>query len=441
MSVVDGMEFNFSWYQLLFFFLLYSFLGWLVEVGCYGLIKRRFYNRGVATQPLLPTCGVIFTLLILVLPTLGGNYIFQFLAVLVIVAVMENLSEQLFRHISPKLQWGAERERLLSGSGKGVIISLLIAGAYFLTYLVVHPLLLAFTLLLPALLVKIVVITECALLLVDFSLVVYAVRTGDAGGYQQLEENSRQSHLAARLTRAIWRRLQKAYPGIQQMSPQEQVSYPFARGVCLDKLVWVFLISALLGDLIETFYCGLVDGQWMSRSSVLYGPFSFVWGLGAVVLTVTLQRLAEKHDRYVFLAGFLIGGAYEYMCSVFTELVFGTVFWDYSEMPLNIGGRTNVLFCFFWGVLAVVWVKVIYPPMSRGIERTPALVGKVLTWVTVFVMACNGALTCAAMVRHGARSIQTQPANMFEEFLDNQYGDAYMARRWPNMIAVAPEDG
>ncbi len=52
---------------------------------------------------------------------------------------------------------------------------------------------------------------------------------------------------------------------------------------CWDKLVWMFLISVLLGDTIETFWCSLVDGAWMNRSSVLYGSFGFVWGVGAVV--------------------------------------------------------------------------------------------------------------------------------------------------------------
>ena len=81
----------------------------------------------------------------------------------------------------------------------------------------------------------------------------------------------------------VWKRLQKAYPGMRQADGQGQGTDTFAKGLCWDKLVWVFLTSALLGDVIETFWCGLVNGQWMSRSSVLYGPFSFVWGLGAVV--------------------------------------------------------------------------------------------------------------------------------------------------------------
>jgi uncharacterized membrane protein len=163
-----------------------------------------------------------------------------------------------------------------------------------------------------------------------------------------------------------------------------------------------------------------------------------VWGLGAVVLTVTLQRLAQRDSFFVFTAGFFIGGTYEYMCSVFTELVFGTVFWDYSHMLLNIGGRTNVLFCFFWGVLAVFWIKGIYPKMSRSIERLPALAGKILTWVVVFLMVCNGLLTCAAMLRYNTRSVQPQPSNAFEEFLDQQYGDGFVEHRWPNMIVTEP---
>ena len=435
------MEHTFSLLELSFFFFLYAFLGWAAEVACCAVARRRFFNRGFATLPLMPSYGITFVLLILVLPTLAGSYLLQFLLTLVIVSVVDNLSEHLFRRISHRLQWGNEHTRIFSGGGKGLLISALIAGACYLVYLIVHPLLLAFSLLLPDLLLKIVVGVLFFLLAIDLLAVVLALRSGDAAGYRRYQESGRQNRMAERVTAAVWRRLQRAYPGIREMDEEEQAaSYTFAKGLCLDKLIWVFLISALLGDLIETFYCGLVDGQWMNRSSVLYGPFSFVWGLGAVVLTVTLRRLAEKNDRYVFFAGFFIGGAYEYMCSVFTELVFGTVFWDYSDMPLNIGGRTNVLFCFFWGVLAVVWIKHIYPPMSRLIEKLPALAGKTVTWVLVVLMVCNALLTGAAMLRYRTRAVSPEPANILDQFLDSQYGDSYMESHWPNMIVAGAQD-
>ncbi len=424
-----------SLYDLALFLLIYSFVGWAAEAGWYAVTRRKFCNRGILSLPLVLCYGFTFDLLILVLPTLAGHPILSFLAVMVITSVTEGIADHFFHRVGPKIQWQAEHSRLLSGTGKGLLASLAVSAVYYIVYLIIHPLLLAGVLLLPEPAKAVIVWIVLALIALDFAAVFYAVRTGDASQYQRRQAGGGQGKLAARIYNAVWKRLRRAYPDIQAVDGDAKRAI-FAKGLCWDKLVWVFLISALLGDVIETCWCGLVDGQWMNRSSVLYGPFSFVWGLGAVVLTVTLQRLAEKNDRYVFAAGFVIGGVYEYMCSVFTELVFGTVFWDYSEMPLNIGGRTNVLFCFFWGVLAVAWIKMIYPPMSKGIESLPALTGKILTWVVVFVMACNAVLTSAAMLRYSTRPEQPQPANAFEEFIDRQYGDGYMERRWPNMVAT-----
>ena len=311
----------FERYELALYLIIYSFLGWAAEAGWYAVTRRKFCNRGVA-----------------------GRHVLSFLATMVVSAVVERIGDHFFQRVGPKIRWDQERSRLLSGTGKGLLSSALVAGVYYLTYLIIHPVLTAGLTLVPGLLRQIAVIVTFLLVGLDFAAVSYAVRTGDASRYEERLAAGGQGRLAAHLYNAVWKRLQKAYPGIRQAGEEEQGTYTFAKGLCWDKLVWVFLLSALLGDIIETFWCGLVDGQWMNRSSVLYGPFSFVWGLGAVVLTVTLQGLAERNDRYVFAAGFIVGGAYEYLCSVFTELVFGTVFWDYSDMPLNIGGRTNVLF-------------------------------------------------------------------------------------------------
>lgn len=431
---------NISWLDLGLYLILYSFLGWLAEAFYYAVTKRQFYNRGILSQPLLLSYGITFCLMVLVLPSLGSNHILQFLVTLILFSVVENISDQMMHRISPALEWEEDRSRLFSGTGKGILFSALIAGIYYFIYLVVHPALLVLLMIVSLPVKKIVFWVVFALVLLDFTAVYFAVRKGNTAGIKRRHEKSKQNKAAQWITNSVWKRLNKAYPGIHKMTEDERGIYTFAKGMCLDKLVWVFLVSALLGCVIEFFYCGLVDKEWMNRSSLLYGPFSFVWGMGAVVLTVTLRKLAEKSDRWVFAGGFVIGGVYEYMCSVFTELVFGTVFWDYSDMPLNIGGRTNVLFCFFWGILALVWVKVLYPPLSYGIEKFPAVAGKVTTWVVLFLMVCNSLLTASAMLRYNARPLSPQPANAIEEFLDRQYDDDVIERRWPNMIVTTPAE-
>ena len=214
----------------------------------------------------------------------------------------------------------------------------------------------------------------------------------------------------------------------------------FAYGVGFYKLVWLFGIGALLGDLTETVYCYLTAGVLMSRSSVLYGPFSIVWGLGAVLMTVLLERLRHRDDRYVFLSGMVLGGAYEYVCSVFTELAFGTVFWDYSHFAFNLGGRINLLYCFFWGIAAVVWIKVIYPFLSDRIERIPSRVGKPITWLFVLFMSVNILLSGMALARYAQRQLDL-PAQetAVTAFLDRHYPDERMRRIYPNAVFTGTE--
>ncbi len=431
---------TYSFYDIFFYLLLYGFLGWVVEVGYYSVRDGHFVNRGFISLPLHVPCGISFALLIQVLPSLGRNFALQFIAAAIIIAVVQSLSGEFSHRVSRLARW--ETENAFTGSRKNWLEMAARAAFVLLVYHVVHPIFLAGVSLMPRLVLHIIVWVGMTLLILDFVTLLYAVRHRTLLVTDEISRLNTQ-RIANRITRHIWERLEKAYPGIEETGWERQPGEKiiFAKGICWDKIIWVFLICALLGDIIETFYCGLVDGQWMNRSSVLYGPFSFVWGIGAVVLTVALQHMMDKSDRYIFIGGFFIGGTYEYMCSVFTELVFGTVFWDYSDMPLNIGGRTNVLFCFFWGLLAMVWVKILYPPLSRWIEKTPPLAGKIITWIIVFFMVCNGLLTAGAMVRYNTRAVRPEPSGMVEEFLDAQYDDAFMERRWPNMIVTENGSG
>ena len=369
------------------------------------------------------------TLLLPVLGTMNHKTVLQYSMTLVIYVLVRCVTDQFVRGVSRR-RFAAEPK------GKTFFLNAAIAAAVMLlVYLVVHPAIMGLLYLMPKWLERTLVIAGVVLILADFVGVMRTLRTSSATRLNKAGQETTQ-RMADRISSAIWRRLQKAYPGLTAADVPGPERYVFARGICFDKLVWVFLVTSFLGALIEMVFCRVTSGQWMSRSGVLYGSFSFVWGLGAVVLTITLQRVADKPDRRIFLAGFVIGGAYEYLCSVFTELVFGTVFWDYSKMPLNIGGRTNVLYCIFWGLLAVAWIKVLYPPMSKGIEKIPALLGKVITWVIIFFLACDGLLTAAAMLRYTDRQNNPEPKNVAEAFLDDTYDDNWMEHHWPNMVVT-----
>ena len=173
-------------------------------------------------------------------------------------------------------------------------------------------------------------------------------------------------------------------------------------------------------------------GVWMSRSSVVWGPFSLVWGVAIAAASLLLYKYRDRSDRFLFLAGTFLGGAYEYICSVLSELVFGKVFWDYSQMMFNLGGRINLLYCFFWGIAAVIWMKGLYPVFSRWIEKIPMRAGKILTWIFFVFMVVNMAVSGLALIRSDQRADGIPATSQWQKVMDTHFDDAKLKKIYPN---------
>ena len=161
-----------------------------------------------------------------------------------------------------------------------------------------------------------------------------------------------------------------------------------------------------------------------------------MWGLAIALVTVLLYRYKDKSTSWLFVVGTVLGGAYEYLCSVASEVVFGAVFWDYSHIPFNLGGRINLLYCFFWGFAAVAWFKVFYPPISRWIEKIPRNFGRVLTWILCIFMVVDMAVSAMALIRYNARIEGVPAQNQVEIYLDEHFDDARMQKVYPKAVHV-----
>lgn len=199
------------------------------------------------------------------------------------------------------------------------------------------------------------------------------------------------------------------------------------------QLFWVFFISCFIGDLAEVVYCRFSMGSWMSRSSLLYGQFSVVWGLGAVLLTLSLQHIASKGNMAVFLTGFLLGGVYEYVCSLVIEGVFGVKFWDYSKFAWNLNGRINLPFCIVWGFISLAWVRLLYPKLSALAALLTKKVSRTVTQFFMLAICCNILLSASALIRMSERQSDKAPSSVFERFLDQRFPDTRLKERYPNM--------
>ena len=203
----------------------------------------------------------------------------------------------------------------------------------------------------------------------------------------------------------------------------------------LFNLFWIFVVCCVLGLAIETAYhFAVVDpGHYQDRAGLLFGPFSPIYGFGAVLMTVALNRFHDKNVVLIFFVSAVIGGAFEYLTSWFMQFAFGIVAWDYSGTFLSIDGRTNGMFMAMWGVLGVVWIKLLLPWMLKIVNLIPWNWRYAVTTVCAALMIADGGLTLLALDCWYQREAGRAPDNAIEEFCADHFDNAYMTQRFQSM--------
>ena len=430
--------------ELLWLFLLYSFFGWALETAAGTIRQKRFVNRGFTTGPFCTVYGVAAVLMTTVLQELRASFLFLFLGCMVLGTAVEWFAGKILERLNQKKWWDYSEKRWNFDGYICAQYALLWGVLGTVSVRWGDQLLAGLCRLLPSFVSTLLTLGAAAVLLLDTAASAATVwhvkrrlKQKDADKLQQLNSRlaSATARLGSRIEARVARRMEKAYPLILEVSEQIARQKVFASGCGFYKLFWLFLIGAFLGDMVETVFCRLTAGVWMSRSSLVWGPFSIVWGLAIAAATALLYKDREKPDRHLFVIGTVLGGAYEYICSVFTELVFGKVFWDYSKIPFNLGGRINLLYCFFWGIAAVIWIKNLYPLFSGWIEKIPVLWGYILTWTLAVFMAVNIAVSSMALIRSDRRAEEKPPKNAVESIIDERFDDARMEKIYPNALS------
>ena len=440
-------------YELLWLFFTYSFAGWVTGTAGAAARQRKFVDVGFLYGPWCPAYGVGGLLFAIFLTELRDSLFFLFVGGVILSFIVTYTTGFVLERIFHRKWWDFSRKRFQFGGYVSLPWSVVWGLLGVLCIRFVNPFLRDMLKLLPHGVGKIILLVLGIIFIMDFvgTLVgILKVRSSVKkasllyGVAENLQKTS--DEMGGKLTAFVLRRMERAYPRLaaeellrarreqeKEADAARAKAGVFAVGCCFYKLVCLFLLGAFLGDITETIFCYVTAGKLMSRSSVVYGPFSIVWGLGCALLTAVLYRYKDRSDSYIFCFGTVLGGAYEYICSVFTELVFGTVFWDYSKIPFNLGGRINLLYCFFWGIVSVIWLKLCYPFLSRFIEQIPKKTGVIVCRVLVVFMVFDIGMSGLALARYSERQAGNGAVqSRLERYLDQHFPDEKMKEIYPN---------
>jgi len=199
-------------------------------------------------------------------------------------------------------------------------------------------------------------------------------------------------------------------------------------------LFWVFFVNAIVGLFIEMAFIGIVEHRFLVTYGLVWGPFSPIYGFGALLFTAVLWRVWDRGALAQFLVCFAAGILFELVVSLFMEYVFGVVCWDYTGMPGDLGGRTDLFVGIGWGLLGVAWVNILFPVLSRLIDLVPMRLNRILAVVLTIFLVVVIFFTGLAFNRQAQRVEGVPATTSLERLCDGLFPQEWMSERFSNQI-------
>lgn len=196
-------------------------------------------------------------------------------------------------------------------------------------------------------------------------------------------------------------------------------------------LFWIFIFGSVAGWFIEGLWTFFKKGVLINHSAVAIGPFNMAYGLGAIALTLLLYKRTKDKVLKLFILGFLGGTILEYIMSLGMEFVLGFSAWNYSSKFWNLNGRVSLLYSICWGILAIIWVKLL-PYIIKFIKKMDFNIGKKMTYVLTVFLICDMIFTYVALDRSREEDKGIPPANKFEEVLDETFNKEFLQNMFNN---------
>lgn len=200
-------------------------------------------------------------------------------------------------------------------------------------------------------------------------------------------------------------------------------------------LFWIFVVASFLGDVMESIvHVTIVDpGHWQDRAGLLFGPLSPIYGCGALLMTLALNRFYKTNVIIIFLVSAVIGGAFEYFVSWFMQYAFGAVAWDYTGQFLSIGGRTCGWAMGCWGLLGVAWIKLLLPGLLKLVNLIPWNWRYTITTIAALFMAVDCVMSLQALDCWYMRLSNDPVVTPIQHFYADYFDNSYMSNRFQSM--------
>lgn len=209
----------------------------------------------------------------------------------------------------------------------------------------------------------------------------------------------------------------------------------------VHQIVWYMLIFSILGLIVETIYGYATTGILESRKGLILGPFCPIYGVGAVIILLLLDRF-KGHKVRLFIYGAILGSFIEYILSFMLEAMYGSRFWSYSNF-MNINGRICLLYSTFWGVLSIVLIEYVKKYIDKFVDKIKGKARIITDIALIIFFSVDILLTVWGISVYKARAKDVyndvkvfEEKNIIQKAGDAIFTDDIMSKIFPNLRLV-----
>ena len=216
---------------------------------------------------------------------------------------------------------------------------------------------------------------------------------------------------------------------IEQKEVKNKTKHLKILGITFWRLFAYFIIYSVIGFVVETLFGLAKYGTLESRQSFLYGPFCAIYGVGAIIMILSLQYFKKNYNT-LFIGGCIVGSITEYLVSWIGEMILHLKWWDYSKMPFNINGRICLLYAVFWGFLGLYLMISLNPKVDKLINYVKSKISTnllqicvVLCTIFLFVDCVSTAFALSFFTIRAVKEKGIEVKN--QVYVDKAYEDIY----------------
>ena len=227
----------------------------------------------------------------------------------------------------------------------------------------------------------------------------------------------------------------------KQLKKGKQEKFESKYSELIHQVVWYMLIFSIVGLVIETIYGYATTGILESRKGLILGPFCPIYGVGAVIILLLLNKY-RGHKVKLFIYGAVLGSFIEYLLSFILEAIYGSRFWSYANF-MNLNGRICLLYTVFWGILSVILVDVVKKYIDKGINKIKGKTRKIIDIILIIFLVVDLILTVWGISVYKARAKDIyydvkifEEKNILEKAGDAIFTDDIMSAIFPNLRLI-----